>query len=138
MYIHSMYLVIMCVYSFIPSTALDHQLADSTTADLENTVTISDHLCESNNIQELIIQASTTESRTIETETLIQNSISSTSSEKIHDLGIQNVEWWFNSTVTCSLNTDISQSVNAVAYSDECLCNPTEVSSIINDGKLIK
>ena len=114
----------MCIYS-IPSTAL---LADSAAADLGNN--------DLWNTAELTIQVDQLSNTEPETEALVQ-STRHHSEEKIHGLRMQNVEWWSSSTVTCSLNTDISQR-NAETYFNEPLCNATEVSSNINDGKLIK
>ena len=74
----------------------------------------------------------------IEIEPLFQNPNCRHYSERSSDLEEPFMEssCLSDSTVTCSLSTDVSQSVNSIAYSNESLYT-TEVSSIINDGKVI-
>ena len=71
----------------------------------------------------------------IESEPLFQNLDCRHHSEKISDLEAPFMESSVSS-VTCSLRTDVSQSVNSMVFSSESLYI-SEISSIINDGKVI-
>ena len=71
----------------------------------------------------------------IEIEPLFQNLDCRYHSEKISDLEAPFMESSVSS-VTCSLRTDVSQSVNSMVFSSESLYI-SEISSIINDGKVI-
>ena len=77
----------------------------------------------------------------IEVEPLLQNPNSSVRQhlEKSPDVEVENVEWWWWSDfTTCLPSTDTSQNVESITYPNpKLLYIPMEISSIINDGKVI-
>ena len=129
-------------YNFSPSTQSTNLKTDKDTGTV-----VSDHFCQSNIIKEqndqIIVvhgpccdQTNNTRNGIIEREPLFQNPNYRHYSENSSDLEAPQLSFSLDSTITCSLSTDISR-VNSIAYSNESLYT-TELSSIINDGKVIE
>ena len=86
-------------------------------------------MCESEEQRVQVAAANPIRGGMIETEPLFQSS-SSYYSERSLNLEAQNKKWPSNSTVTCSLSTNVSQSVKSIAFSDESVY-------LNNDGKVV-